>query len=176
MKAKKDFNIKKAIERQQAANEADLAAKGIDTGNKNLIDNGDTIQAISETINEQAKDITNEDVQVSSVNEDVEEQNTVGLQNIETNVTTLGGNAMSRYEPEPLEKDGILINKKGAEANDKMNQFYDWMNAAGIKLQNIIDHELARIIRRNPNAKVKFMAVKPEYNAANDVEPFNACA
>lgn len=168
VKAKKGFNIDKAIERQQAANEADLAAKGIDTGNKNLIDNGDTIQAISETINEQAKDITNEDVQVSSVNEDVEEQNTVGLQNIETNVTTLGGNAMSRYEPEPLEKDGILINKKGAEANDKMNQFYDWMNAAGIKLQNIIDHELARIIRRNPNAKVKFMAVKPERNATND--------
>lgn len=169
VKAKKDFNIKKAIERQQAANEADLAAKGIDTGNKNLIDNGDSVQGKSETINEQAKDITNEDVQVSSVNEDVEEQNTVGLQNIETNVTTLGGNAMSRYEPEPLEKDGILINKKGAEANDKMNQFYDWMNAAGIKLQNIIDHELARIIRRNPNAKVKFMAVKSEYNATNDV-------
>lgn len=169
VKAKKGFNIDKAIERQQAANEADLAAKSIDTGNKNLIDNGDTIQAISETINEQTKDITNEDVQVSSVNEDVEEQNTVGLQNIETNVTTLGGNAMSRYEPEPLEKDGILINKKGAEANDKMNQFYDWMNAAGVKLQNIIDHELARIIRRNPNAKVKFMAVKPERNATNDV-------
>ena len=169
VKAKKDFNIDKAIERQQAANEADLAAKGIDTGNKNLIDNGDTIQAISETINEQAKDITNEGVQVSSVNEDVEEQNILGLKNMETNATTLGGNAMSRYEPRPLAEDGILINKKGSQANDNMNLFYDWMNAAGVKLQNIIDHELARIIRRNPNAKVKFMAVKPERNATNDV-------
>lgn len=169
VKAKKDFNIDKAIERQQAANEADLAAKGIDTGNKNLIDNGDTIQAISETINEQAKDITNEGVQVSSVNEDVEEQNILGLKNMETNATTLGGNAMSRYEPRPLAEDGILINKKGSQANDNMNLFYDWMNAAGVKLQNIIDHELSRIIRRNPNAKVKFMAVKPERNATNDV-------
>lgn len=169
VKAKKDFNIDKAIERQQAANEADLAAKGIVADNNNLIDNGDTIQAISETINEQAKDITNEDVQVSSVNEDVEEQNTIGLQNMETNATTLGGNAMSRYEPRPLAEDGILINKKGSETNDNMNQYYAWMNAAGVKLQNIIDHELARIIRRNPNAKVKFMAVKPEHNATNDV-------
>lgn len=169
VKVKKDFNIDKAIERQQAANEVDLAAKGIDTGNKNLIDNGDSVQGKSETIEEQAEDSINEEIQISDINEDVKEQNTIGLKNMETNATTLGGNAMSRYEPRPLAEDGILINKKGAEANDKMNQFYDWMNAAGVKLQNIIDHELARIIRRNPNAKVKFMAVKIEHNATNDV-------
>lgn len=169
VKVKKDFNIDKAIERQQAANEANLAVEDIVIDSNNLIDNGDTIQAISETINEQAEDITNGGVQVSSVNEDVEEQNILGLKNMETNATTLGGNAMSRYEPRPLAEDGILINKKGSQANDNMNLFYDWMNAAGVKLQNIIDHELSRIIRRNPNTKVKFMAVKPERNATNDV-------
>ena len=169
VKVRKNFNIDKAIERQQAANEADLAAEDIIADSNNLIDNGDTIQATSETINEQAEDINNEEVQISDINEDVKEQNTIGLKNMETNATTLGGNAMSRYEPRPLAEDGILINKKGAEANDKMNQFYDWMDAAGVKLQNIIDHELAKIIRRNPNAKVKFMAVKPERNATNDV-------
>lgn len=169
VKVKKDFNIDQAIERQQAANEADLAAKDIIEDSNNLIDNGDTIQAISETIDEQAESIINEKVQVSDINEDVKEQNTIGLKNMETNATTLGGNAMSRYEPIPLAEDGILINKKGSETNDNMNQYYAWMNAAGVKLQNIIDHELARIIRRNPNAKVKFMAVKPERNATNDV-------
>lgn len=171
VKAKKDFNIDQAIERQQAANEADLAAKGIDTSNKNLIDNGDSVQGKSETIDEQLKDITstNKEVHSSDDNVDAAELNGTGQHNIDTSVTTLSGNAMSEYNPTILQNDGIIERKKGSEANDNMNQYYTWMNAAGVKLQNIIDHELARIIRRNPNAKVKFMAVKPERNATNDV-------
>ena len=171
VKVKKDFNIDQAIERQQAANEADLAAKGIDTNNKNLIDNGDSVQGKSETIDEQLEDntSTNKEVHSSDDNVDAAELNGTGQHNIETSVTTLSGNAMSEYNPTVLQNDGIIERKKGSETNDNMNQYYAWMNAAGVKLQNIIDHELARIIRRNPNAKVKFMAVKPERNATNDV-------
>lgn len=170
VKVRKNFNIKKAIERQQATNEADLAAKGIDTGNKNLIDNGDSVQGKSETIDDQLEDITstNKEVHSSDDNVDVAELNGIGQHNIETSVTTLSGNAMSEYNPTVLQNDGIIERKKGSETNDNMNQYYTWMNAAGVKLQNIIDHELSRIIRRNPNAKVKFMAVKPERNATND--------
>lgn len=170
VKVKKDFNIDQAIERQQAANEAELAAKGIDTGNKNLIDNGDSVQGKSETIDEQLEDTTstNKEVHSSDDNVDAAELNGTGQHNIETSVTTLSGNAMSEYNPTVLQNDGIIERKKGSETNDNMNQYYAWMNAAGVKLQNIIDHELARIIRRNPNAKVKFMAVKPERNATND--------
>lgn len=171
VKVKKDFNIDQTIERQQAANEADLAAKGIDTGNKNLIDNGDSVQGKSETIDEQLEDSTstNKEVHSSNDNVDAAELNGTGQHNIDTSVTTLSGNAMSEYNPTVLQNDGIIEKKKGSEINDNMNQYYAWMNAAGVKLQNIIDHELARIIRRNPNAKVKFMAVKPERNATNDV-------
>lgn len=171
VKVKKDFNIDQAIERQQAANEADLAAKGIDTGNKNLIDNGDSVQGKSETIDEQLEDTasTNKEVHSSDDNVDAAELNGTGQHNIDTSATTLSGNAMSEYNPTVLQNDGIIERKKGSETNDNMNQYYDWMNAAGVKLQNIIDHEVARIIRRNPNAKVKFMAVKPEHNATNDV-------
>lgn len=171
VKVKKDFNIDQAIERQQAANEADLAAKGIDTGNKNLIDNGDSVQGKSETIDEQLEDTTstNKEVHSSDDNVDAAELNGTGQHNIETSVTTLSGNAMSEYNPTALQDGGIIERKKGSETNDNMNQYYAWMNAAGVKLQNIIDHELARIIRRNPNAKVKFMAAKPERNATNDV-------
>ncbi len=171
VKVKKDFNIDQAIERQQAANEADLAAKGIDTGNKNLIDKGDSVQGKSETIDEQLEDTTstNKEVHSSDDNVDAAELNGTGQHNIDTSVTTLSGNAMSEYNPTILQNDGIIERKKGSETNDNMNQYYAWMNAAGVKLQNIIDHELARIIRRNPKAKVKFMAVKPERNATNDV-------
>lgn len=171
VKVKKGFNIDQAIERQQATNEADLAAKGIDTGNKNLIDNGDSVQGKSETIDEQLENTTSTDKEVHSSdnNVDAADLNGTGQHNIETSVTTLSGNAMSEYNPTALQDDGIIERKKGSETNDNMNQYYAWMNAAGVKLQNIIDHELARIIRRNPNAKVKFMAVKPERNATNDV-------
>nr|DAT77989.1 MAG TPA: hypothetical protein [Caudoviricetes sp.] len=170
VKAKKSFDIEKAIKRQQEAREAELAAKGVDVGNVNIVDNGDSVQGRSENIDEQNNNITpdGKEVQVSEINEDAAELNGIGEHNIETNVNTLSGNAMSRYEPDPLAKDGKLVNKKGKDDRKQMDEYYAWMNAAEIKLQNIIDQELARILKRNPNAKVKFMAVRPESNATND--------
>lgn len=170
VKAKKSFDIEKAIERQQKARETELAANGMDVGNVNIIDNGDSVQGVSASIDEQINDIdpNGKEVHVSETNIDADELNGVGEHNIEANVTTLSGNAMSRYEPNPLEQDGILVNKKGKDNRKQMDEYYAWMDAAGIKLQNIIDQELGKILRRNPNAKVKFMSVRPESNATND--------
>lgn len=170
VKAKKSFDIEKAIKRQQEAREAELAAKGVDVDNVNIVDNGDSVQGRSENIDEQNNNITPDDkvIEVSEINEDADELNGIGEHNIETNVNTISGNAMSRYESDPLAKDGKLVNKKGKDDRKQMDEYYAWMDAAGIKLQNIIDRELAKILKRNPNAKVKFMAVRPESNATND--------
>lgn len=171
VKVSKDFNIDKAIERQQTEREMEFAAQGVDVDNKNIIDNGDTVQGNSESIEEQMQDITSDNVEVhiSDDNVDAAEQNGIGQLNIENGANTLlGGNAMSRYNPEVLEKDGVIVMKKGSSPTDHMNNYYAWMDAAGIKQQNIIDHELARIIQRNPHAKVKFLAVTPEVNATHD--------
>ena len=170
VKAKKSFDIEKAIKRQQEARETELAAKGTDVGNVNIIDNGDSVQGVSASLDEQINntDPNGKEVHVSETNIDADELNGVGEHNIEANVTTLSGNAMSRYEPNPLEQDGILVNKKGKDNRKQMDEYYAWMDAAGIKLQNIIDQELGKILRRNPNAKVKFMSVRPESNATND--------
>lgn len=171
VKVSKDFNIDKAIERQQTEREMEFAAQGVDVDNKNIIDNGDTVQGNSESIEEQMQDITSDNVEVhiSEDNIDAAEQNGIGQLNIENGANTLlGGNAMSRYNPEALEKDGVIVMKKGSDPTDHMNNYYAWMDAAGIKQQNIIDHELARIIQRNPHAKVKFLAVTPEVNATHD--------
>ena len=170
VKAKKSFDIEKAIERQQKARETELAANGVDVGNVNIIDNGDSVQGVSASIDEQINntDPNGKEVHVSETNVDADDLNSTEEHNREANATTLSGNAMSRYEPDPLEKEGSLVNKKGTKANDGMNQYYAWMDAAGIKLQNIIDQELGKILRRNPNAKVKFMSVRPESNATND--------
>ena len=170
VKAKKSFDIEKAIKRQQEAREAELATKGVDVDNVNIVDNGDSVQGRSENIDEQNNNITLDDkvIEVSEINEDADELNGIGEYNIETNVNTISGNAMSRYESDPLAKDGKLVNKKGKDDRKQMDEYYAWMDAAGIKLQNIIDRELAKILKRNPNAKVKFMAVRPESNATND--------
>lgn len=170
VKAKKSFDIEKAIKRQQEAREAELAAKGVDVDNVNIVDNGDSVQGRSENIDEQNNNITLDDkvIEVSEINEDADELNGIGEHNIETNVNTISGNAMSRYESDLLAKDGKLVNKKGKDDRKQMDEYYAWMDAAGIKLQNIIDQELAKILKRNPNAKVKFMAVRPESNATND--------
>jgi hypothetical protein len=170
VKAKKSFDIEKAIKRQQEAREVELAAKGVNVDNVNIVDNGDSVQGRSENIDEQNNNITpdGKEVQVSEINEDAAELNGIGEHTIETNVTTLSGNAMSRYESDSLEKDGKLVNKRGKDGRKQMDEYYAWMDAAGIKLQNIIDQELGRILRRNPNAKVKFMLVRPESNATND--------
>jgi hypothetical protein len=170
VKAKKSFDIEKAIERQQEARETELAAKGTDVGNVNIIDNGDSVQGMSAGLDAQINntDPNGKEVHVSETNVDADDLNGTGEHNIEANVTTLSGNAMSRYEPDPLAKDGKLVNKKGKDDRKQMDEYYAWMDAAGIKLQNIIDQELGRILRRNPNAKVKFMSVRPESNATND--------
>lgn len=170
VKAKKSFDIEKAIERQQKARETELAAKGTDVGNVNIIDNGDSVQGVSASLDAQINNIdpNGKEVYVSETNVDADDLNGTGEHNTETNVTTLSGNAMSRYEPDPLAKDGKLVNKKGKDDRKQMDEYYAWMDAAGIKLQNIIDQELGRILRRNPNAKVKFMSVRPESNATND--------
>ena len=170
VKAKKSFDIEKAIERQQKARETELAAKGTDVGNVNIIDNGDSVQGVSASLDEQINntDPNGKEVHVSETNVDADDLNDTGEHNIEANVTTLSGNAMSRYEPNPLEQDGILVNKKGKDNRKQMDEYYAWMDAAGIKLQNIIDQELGKILKRNPNAKVKFMSVRSESNATND--------
>lgn len=170
VKAKKSFDIEKAIERQQKARETELAAKGTDVGNVNIIDNGDSVQGVSASLDAQINNIdpNGKEVYVSETNVDADDLNGTGEHNTEANVTTLSGNAMSRYEPDPLAKDGKLVNKKGKDDRKQMDEYYAWMDAAGIKLQNIIDQELGRILRRNLNAKVKFMSVRPESNATND--------
>ena len=161
-----------------------------DVGEQLIIDNGDSVQGKSATIDEQMSE-TSEGKEAHSSDENIDyaAQNGTGEHIIETSVTSLSGNAMSewvgnkeaenkkntkygnpvRYDKD-LSSDGVLTHKKGnpQDSNDRMDKYYAWMNAAGIKLQNIIDQELGQILRQNPHAKVKFMVVRPENNATKD--------
>lgn len=134
-----------------------------------IIDNGDSVQGKSATIDEQMSE-SNEGKEAHSSEEttDVAAQNGTGEHVIETSATSLSGNAMAEWKPDSLKSDGKLEHKQGTRQDDSMNKYYAWMDAAGIKLQNIIDQELGLILKQNPHAKVKFMIIRPENNATHD--------
>ena len=170
VKMKDNFSIDEAIERQQKAREAGFVAEGVDTGNPNIIVDGDDVYVISKSIEEQIEEVKEKDAGISTVerNQDIDTLNEKGENEINTNETTLSGNAMDPYKSDPLVRSGILERKVGRDPKDNMNQFFAWMKAEGVNVQNIIDHELSQILAVTPNAKVKFMAVNPKNNATND--------
>lgn len=101
----------------------------------------------SPTIQEQAQQIG---VPVNTTQKDVTE---------EGNSITTSNNYVSvypRYNVKALNEDGTLIPQVGAEENDRMNVFYRFLENRGIKLQDIIDFELHKILQKNPNTKVYF--------------------
>lgn len=165
VKAKKGFGRKQIAERQQEERLAAEEAAALE-GMK------DEVKGETPSIEKQYAEsgtTKGKEMHLSDNTEDSTAINATGEQFINTDVTTLSGNGMSEYELEPMRREGILTRKKGKKADDTRSTYYPWMDAAGIKLQNIIDQELARIIKDNPHAKVKFMAVKPADNATKDI-------
>lgn len=174
VKAKENFNIDTALDRQKEAREAELAAFGVDTENKNIVPVDDEhVMVKSESLEDQYNDAKNSGIETSIADGpkagNSDRENTVGEEKINKDDNTLGGNAMSRYKTYDLTHNRRLVKKQGADPNDSMNQYFAWIDAAGINQQNIIDHELPMIMKLNPNLKFKFMTVRPEDNATNDM-------
>ena len=83
--------------------------------------------------------------------------------------TALIGNSMFRYDLDLLKEEGKLVARKGKDANgtpDKMSRYFNWMESAGIKYQDIIDNELREIAKLDK--KLYPLFVKVEKNATND--------
>lgn len=165
-----DTSIKKGdeIEAKQDTVDNTEAEESQDSGH--IIQDGDQTKVITPSIEAQVEERQGSKEQyVSDVTEyDAASANGIGEHIIDSSSTALSGRAMGEYDMVPLAEDGRIVRKKGESPNDSMNKYFAWMNAAGIKLQNIIDTELGQILRRNPNAKVKFMAVRPQDNATHD--------
>ncbi len=79
------------------------------------------------------------------------------------------GNSMYGYELNPLKYHGKQVARKGRDIGgvpDKMSKYFNWLESAGIKLQDIIDEELGEIAKLNPDIYPLF--VKVERNSTND--------
>ena len=140
-----------------------------------LKEEGENFVAESPTLEEEAKALgAEEDVTVkdSEQLEDSDTANEQGQDIIDTKDNTLSGNAMAEYVADSL-RSHILERKKGNRGkDDAMNKYFAWMDANGIKLQDIIDDELHQIIEAYADEekplKVKFMAVRRDNNATHD--------
>lgn len=72
------------------------------------------------------------------------------------------GNAIYLYEGDPLRNDAKQVERVGKEENDTRNSLFKWLKTRKIKLQEIIDNELAAIADTDPDVKF-MMLTKEEY-------------
>lgn len=64
------------------------------------------------------------------------------------------------FDVTPLKTNGILQQKVGTREGDLLNSYRHFLQERGIKLQDIIDYELAEILKNNPDIEVHFMLTK----------------
>lgn len=115
--------------------------------NPGAIEEATDVQLESPTLEEQAATEPDK-VDIRSV--PVDDNTDQGNAPLESTDNFLG-NTMYGYEINPLKFHGKQVVRRGKDANDKMSKFFDWMDAAGIKLQDIIDNELGDIMKLNPD-------------------------
>lgn len=130
--------------------------------NPGAIEEATDIQLESPTLEEQAATEPDKvDIRPAPVDDNTDQGNAP----LESTDNFLG-NTMYGYEINPLKFHGKQVVRRGKDANDKMSKFFDWMDAAGIKLQDIIDNELGDIMKLNPDV----LPLYADYhrNATND--------
>lgn len=118
-----------------------------------------------------------EDVNLDSPSLEAQEKETPNVEIIDTPKTSsitatsssssvLIGNAMYGYNGLELRNRGVQTSRTGVKPDDSMSRFFNWIKAAGIKLQEIIDNELNAILSKNP--KIHFLMVNPNGLATHD--------
>lgn len=111
------------------------------------VEEGEDVDLESPTLDEQAATEPDKvDIRPAPVDDNTDQGNAP----LESTDNFLG-NTMYGYEINPLKFHGKQVVRRGKDANDKMSKFFDWMDAAGIKLQDIIDNELGDIMKLNPD-------------------------
>lgn len=135
------------------------AVKAAEEGEE--VDLGLINYAESPTLEEQA--VQSEKVEIRPAL--VEDNTDQGNREVSSSEIILG-NGMYGYELEPLKQQGIQVPRKSERSDDRMGKYFSWLDAAGIKLQDIIDTELGDIAKLNPKVYSLYTDMRP--NATND--------
>lgn len=161
VKAKKDFNLDKAIDEQRVQRERLYYRQG-DTVDVGIMEDSDgNTFAVGQTLEEQKnslpKDMSGTIINGDNTDSNVE-LNALGESQEDDSVQQLSGYAMAIWNRESLQSEGTLVRDKDEKAPYSRDRLNDWLDSMHINLRNIIDQELFQILRANPQAKVKFMA------------------
>ena len=151
------------------APEAQLSDEDVAQG----LEQGDIVDLIeSPTLEEQVAAIPEEQAEVTIVPADQQEMTEEQLDELPTvtaeDAVPLLGNKFPGYDINALANEGREVLAKGERENDTMNKVLGWLRDAGINLQEIIDHELGKIIQMHPETKIHFLRVNPQNNATHD--------
>ena len=156
------FDLAQAIDVHKATQEAEAIASGVDTNNPNIVEGEDYVQASSPDLMQQAEEVHSTEDVTEEVN-DAEEANENGEKIADESINTLSGTAMPTYDTISLKEDGVLERKVGADFKDVRNWFNKWRDTftdkngvTGIKLEDIKDTELSKILATDPHTKIKF--------------------
>lgn len=160
--------------------DAELAAQGLtdkDTTTNNestltpeqiakAVGEGEDVNLDSPTLEEQAAATPDKVDIIPVLKDDSTDQGNI----LPESNSTLIGNSMYRYELDPLKYHGKQVIRQGGKnadgTPDKMSRYFNWMESAGIKLQDIIDEELSEIAKLDKEVYPLF--VKVERNTTND--------
>lgn len=160
------FNLK---EEDNNSPESNLSAEDINRG----LSNAQEVIIESPTLEEQASAVPENQAVVTTITIDQQEQRTEEqLDEIPSvtsdEVTSLNANKYPGFDINALanEKKESLPKSKGP--GDRMDNVNSWLRDAGIKYQEIIDHELNKILKIDPETKIHFVRVNPQKNSTND--------
>ncbi len=76
-----------------------------------------------------------------------------------TSPNLLTGNARVGYNYQVLVDKGQQVPSTGEAENDSKSQFFSWLEQEQIKLQEIVDNELANIYSALPDTKIQFLRI-----------------
>lgn len=85
-----------------------------------------------------------------------------------TQGTSMQGNWINAYDVKVLKETGKQVAKRGKADGDSFNRWLQWTADNGIRYQDVVDFELAKILEHNPNMPIHMITINAQDNATQD--------
>lgn len=85
-----------------------------------------------------------------------------------TQGTSMQGNWINAYDVKVLKETGKQVVKRGKAEGDSFNRWLQWTADNGIRYQDVVDFELAKILEHNPNMPIHMITINAQENATQD--------
>lgn len=167
VKADSSFDLGKTLDAEITRRNQEYSSLENNTAENQIVETEDETTGYTAELEDEAKQDSSIEVQRGEA-ESLNAENEQMANTADNTSTTINGVAMHRYKTKSLVEEGSLQRQQGTEKNDKMNNYFSWMEAEGHHLQEVVDNELSDILKNKPDAIVHFVGINPSRNATND--------